>query len=751
MASAAFLVLLIRWGGKRRISFGNPQFALYMGEQMTIIFRETGARYVSGHVVLDEQWAAGRLCTRYWSPNGQVWPEMHLQQRTWAVDQPADTFRLDIDGQDLRGGWAWVGSALTPDPSGYRADGRTVTHGVITLQHAGSGVEVKVHTRLDGSPFLIRWLEITNQAAKAVSITQVAPFSGLLWNHRVDEHLASFSEAPFAIAYTHQYNWGQEGDCWFEPLPAGMKTVNGGKLGRSGWGRPAFWARNRSTGQTFVCELAWGGNYEFSLDCRTRDVAGWGAAKASSHFAELYFRMGLAGWDQALRVLLPGETISTPAVHLGLFDADDNAIVQATHDHVRHVVMPAPVPGRYIEIEANHRGYLCDRENEPDLKRDEEVAKAIGTELYVIDAGWYGNTPNQWGNNVGDWWAGEWLPNGLEPIADYAHLLGMRFGLWMEIEAVGANSTLRKEHPDWLYTRNGQPVADGRALDFTNPAVAAWAEAELARAIEQYQLDMYRIDHNHNISPSGNRQFAGFTEDLTWRYYDALYAIFDRLRERYPHIVFQNCAGGGGRLDWGTMHRFHNAELSDWMRFPRGLKILNGISLSLPPEVLLRTFGTEMPEIDLDADIDTQLRVVCLSRPIFRGIAPSVEAISPFLKERIDHHLALFRKIIRPVMVDARVFHHTPFLSHSELTPWCVLEYASPRGDTAVAGVFHTSGEGSEYLLRPRGLDVGRDYMVTLDNRGQTYRASGSTLMRDGLLIRLPRALSSELVIFSEV
>ena len=82
------------------------------------------------------------------------------------------------------------------------------------------------------------------------------------------------------------------------------------------------------------------------------------------------------------------------------------------------------------------------------------------------------------------------------------------------------------------------------------------------------------------------------TEDLTWRYYDNLYAMFDRLRARFPRVVFQNCAGGGGRLDWGTMARFHTVELSDWMRLPRGVKILNGVTMSLPPEALLRTFGT---------------------------------------------------------------------------------------------------------------------------------------------------------------
>jgi alpha-galactosidase len=437
---------------------------------------------------------------------------------------------------------------------------------------------------------------------------------------------------------------------------------------------------------------------------------------------------------------------------MGLFHEDTDAIVQATHEHVRHVVMPARIPGRHVEIEANHRGYLCDRENEPDLKRDEEVAQSIGAELYVIDAGWYGNEPNAWWKNVGDWHAGPWLPNGLEPVAEHAHALGMKFGLWVEAEAAGESSTLKRQHPDWLLTRDGQPIANGRALDLTQPQVAQWVESEIERLIRQCQLDMYRIDHNHTLAPSGNRLYECMIEDLTWRYYESLYGIFDRLRAKFPGVVFQDCAGGGGRLDWGTLQRFHNAELSDWMRMPRGLKILNGVTMSLPPEILVRTFGTEVPEIELDGDVDTQLRLVCLCLPIFRGIAPSLDSLSVFLREHSDHHLKLYREFIRPVMIDGRVFHHTPFLPHTALTPWCALEYASTDRAQAVAGIFRT-GEPDQpvYDLKPRGLDAARVYEVTLDNLGQTVHVSGWELQQRGISVRLERPQSSELLLFKAV
>ena len=155
-------------------------------------------------------------------------------------------------------------------------------------------------------------------------------------------------------------------------------------------------------------------------------------------------------------------------------------------------------------------------------------------------------------------------------------------------------------------------------------------------------------------------------------------------------MVFQNCAGGGGRLDWGTLARFHNTELSDWMRLPRGFKILNGVTMSLPPEMLLRTFGTEVGEHVLDGDVDTQLRH-CFCRLIFRGIAPTLEDLTEYLRDRIGHYLDIYRKHIRPIMQNGRVYHHTPFLKHAEAAPWCVLEYGRKDCITSVAVVMRTA------------------------------------------------------------
>jgi alpha-galactosidase len=708
-------------------------------------------RYTSGLFVYDEVFLGGRLLNRYWSSTGSIYPDMHFRWSRWYTDiaplLPADAFTLALEGQTLWGDWSWLGVEETPDPSGFRGEGRPVRHALIRLAHARRPVEVAVHTRVDGSPFMIRWLEITNRGEQPTAISAVSPWSGLIWRHRYTEHTPASAPSPFEAAYTHHFRWGEEGDLWWEPLAEGTKSVDGGRQGRSGWGRPAFLLRNRANGEILWGELGWSGNWRMDFTCRKDERKGE---------ASLAFSIGPDAADPALRVLDPGETVRTPAVHLALFHADLDTCVQAAHDHVRHVVMPAQLPGRNQRIEANHRGYICDRETEEGIKREIDIAADIGAEMFVVDAGWYGPEPNIWHRNVGDWYAGAWLPNGLEPISAYAHQKGLLFGLWMEIESIGQAARLRQEHPDWVLTRDGQPVGEGfsagRALDLTKPEVVAWMESEIVRVIRQYDLDLFRLDYNTTVLEGGNRVYQGFVENTLWRHCEALYGIFDRVRAQFPNVIFENCAGGGGRLDWEILRRFQITEISDWMRAPRGLKILNGITFALPPEICLRTFGTETGEHVLEGDLDFQLRTAILSHPIFRGVSTTLEELNPLLRARVVHAMELYKDFIRPLLPECRVFHHTGPLPLFELTPWCVLEYAAADRSRAVIGLFRTADVGDDlYVVRPRGLDRGRAYRIVFDNTGEVVQGWGSTLIQEGIGVRLPGNLTSELLLIEAI
>jgi alpha-galactosidase len=696
---------------------------------------EPGVRYSSGLTVCDEALRNGHWINRYWLATGMIKPEFHLEgEKSSGVAPVADAFELSVEGQDLGGTWKWV--KATQEQVGTPAEGLLVT---VELESTARPIGVKAKTLLGGGPVLIRWLEITNLGSKATAITRLSSWAGTIWNTANYQERIERDGKPFEVACTQFQEWGYEGAWTFEAIGSGTKTVAGTR-GKSGWGHPTFFARNRVTGEWFVGSLGYSGNWKVSLS---------GTVNDADNRAKLGFSLGPAAADPALRVLGPGETVKSPETHVLLMASDLDHVIQAMHDHVRREVILPPIPGREYQVESNHRGYIVDHENEPGLLREIDLAHDVGAEEFLIDAGWYGPDPNVWWKNVGDWHAGSWLPNDLTPVREYARKKGLLFGLWVEIESAGEASKLRQTHPDWLMTRDGRPLVGGRQLDLTKPEVAAWVEAEIARIIQRYDLDMFRLDYNHSVEEGGNRIKDGFTESLMWRYVDALYGIFDRIHARFPKVILQNCAGGGGRLDLGMLRRFHNTELSDWMRGPRNLKILNGMTWLLPPEILLRTFGTEVGDHATDGDLNEQLRIAMICRPIFRGISPTLEDFNPMSRQLIRDAVQLFKDEVRPIMIGSKVYHHTPLLDFREPSPWLVLEYATADSRRAVAAFFRTSVVGdNDYLFRPRGLDFSRTYRVKFMKSGQVVVIDGGRLLQEGLPVRIENPMGSEMIIF---
>ena len=222
------------------------------------------------------------------------------------------------------------------------------------------------------------------------------------------------------------------------------------------------------------------------------------------------------------------------------------------------------------------------------------------------------------------------------------------------------------------------------------------------------------------VEEDGNQVRDGFVENSSWRHVENLYAMFDHLRQQFPGVIFQNCAGGGGRLDWGILHRFDNTELSDWMREPRGVKILNGMTWVLPPEILLRTFGTEVPDLAGDGDIDSQLRQVQMSLPIFRGIAPSLAELNPILRDKIRAGVDLYKKRVAADFARQRGLpSHADdaILQRVAMGRTGIRQPGQKRG---VATLFRTSSfEDPVYRFVPRGLDISSNYKVTFENRGR--------------------------------
>jgi len=694
--------------------------------------------YRTGLTVYEESFIRGRLVSRGWNGAGYINPDdIRLDPDRHPTPQ---VFNIEVEGQLLASHWEWAGLEQHPEEKGL--------HAIVRLRHARRPVGLAVHTLLDGTPILTRWLEITNLAGHPVGLSECAVWSGVLHRtKRWQSYLPAKDAALWSAGYFEDTHWGDEGSFRWHILPNAGYRVDG-RYRRERYRHPMFVLRNHATGEHFIGQLAWSGGYSFDFDLDA-DIG------TGDQSACLCFRVGPDA-PAPQRVIAPGEPIRTPEMHLGLMQADLDAAIQAMHDHLRQTVFPRQ-PDELAGLVLSGIGPEQNITYES-VYHEMDTAAALGAEVFFIDAGWY--TPLVPGaSGVPEWYAtvGDWnvdltrFPQGLGPIRDRAHEKGMRFGLWIDAERIGRQSRIAQAHPEWVAVAYDGQQRLGDLLDLTAPGAAEWMESEIARVFTENEVEFFKLDHNTPVTDHAQTEQTGFTENISWRYYETLYGIYERLRQRFPNVYFQNCAGGGGRTDIGLMRHFYDTLVSDWHVAPRSFSIFNGMTMALPPEYCNGLLG-EGVRGHQAASLDFQARILLFGHPLVAFLNPVPSQLNPVQAERVRHMVHLYKTFVRRYLRDGRIFHHTPVVTGPEPQGWGVLELASRDRLRAIVGLFQlATPNAQEYLLRVRGLDAGRRYRVTFDNDGQTSEVDGLVLMKQGLVIRVEAPLASELLLFEAV
>ena len=709
-----------------------PDFPLVRFDTGIVVYQEA---LINGQYLVANTSAMGRPKPREW-----VWKALSggaSSVRPLRTRQHA--FQIEVDGQLLVDRWEWV------DSQEMDAGREGCRESVVILRHAQRPIAVEVHTRLDDTPFITRWLVITNTGDRHAALAQVFPWSGQVWEAVVGRPLKKtdlpiLSGASYSLGRFTDTDALAEGSFDWMELPNaayGFETLNG----RSGWGHPCFFLRNEATGEVMVGQFAWSGNWQVEL------FNDYEEARRAPRAARMYARVGMAG-PAPLRVLEPGESARTPEVHVGFFFGDLDTCVQALHTHERRsVILPQPA-GKEHRVEVNHTGYTRNAQiTESQLLEEIDVAADVGVELFMLDAGWFGEVSERWSEAVGDWNREcPLLPSGLRAAFDYAHSKGLLVGLWVEVERMGVSSHLLRDHPDWAMQKRGETILN---LDLSRPELARYLEETIAGLIEKYDLDCYRIDYNISTGEGGEAERGGYTENVLWRYYEAFYGIFERIHERFPDILLENCSSGGGRTDLGIMSRFHYTQVTDrWSPGPQ-LKIMNGMSIALAPELCEPLLGAISDGV---SDIDFMLRIGLFGHFTVSGIFPTMGEQQAVARERWVHAIDLYKTFVRPMLSTCRMFHHTPIQRQTEEGDWVVLECASPDGGRGYVGVFRLGGATEDaYHLYPKGLDVSKRYRVTYDTSGRSREMDGGMLVDQGLRVVVPGGFTSELLLFEAV
>ena len=382
-----------------------------------------------------------------------------------------------------------------------------------------------------------------------------------------------------------------------------------------------------------------------------------------------------------------------------------------------------------------------------DMTRD---FAALGGEMFVVDDGWFGEKypRNNATTSLGDWdIASSKLPNGIRPLIDLAHGNGMKFGIWIEPEMVNTTSELYEKHPDWVLRHPDFEPTYGRGktqllLDLTNPKVQDHVFSVVDNLLTQYP-DIYYIKWDNNMSMhNAQSQYLpkSLQSNLAVDFTLALEKILKRIRAKYPHVVIQLCASGGGRLNYGFMPYFQEMWTSDQTDAYHRVLIQWGAMNFFPSNMLAAHVGSAYSKYTQRLmPIKYRFDVASMCR-LGMEMVPSKlnEAEREYAKRAIAEY-----KTIRSVVQQGELYRLvSPYEGNRDFTS---LMYVSQSQDRAVLFTFRHlfKHDMSNIVIRLDGLNPDAKYRIRevapeVEGKPAAIHGkviSGRYLMEEGVVI----------------
>ncbi len=389
-------------------------------------------------------------------------------------------------------------------------------------------------------------------------------------------------------AWTLHGQWGREFELHRRPLEAG-KFVTDSRRGTSSHEAHPWFAVGRRgepaehDGSVWFGSLAWSGNWMAVFETERNDA--------------LNVAVGIQPFDFEWK-LQPGEQFVTPEVVMGYSDSGLNGAARLLHAYEESVQLPAQQrdllrPVIYNSWEATN--FNVTLEHQLQLARN---AAELGVELFVVDDGWFGARNNDRAG-LGDWAVNlSKLPGGLRPLVDGVHQLGMQFGIWVEPEMVNPDSDLYRAHPEWAYHAEGRSATLGRnqlVLNFARPDVRQAIHAQLRDLLSSHgSIEFVKWDHNRAWTEVGWPEHPDQQREVWVRHVRGVYEVMAQLREEFPRLIIESCAGGGGRSDLGMLRWTDQVWMSDNTDAADRLQIQYGYSRAHSPRTMVN-WVTDVP------------------------------------------------------------------------------------------------------------------------------------------------------------
>ena len=496
-----------------------------------------------------------------------------------------------------------------------------------------------------------------------------------------------------------------------------------------------------SQGEVYGFSLVYSGNYLGQVEVSTFDMT--------------RVMMGINPEDFSWE-LKSGESFQTPEVVMVYSDKGLNKMSQTYHRLYRKRLMHGEWRDKARPILLNNWEATYFDFNEEKILTIAKKAKEAGVELFVLDDGWFGARNDDY-RGLGDWYVNlEKLPDGISGLSKKVEELGLKFGLWVELEMVNKDSDLYRAHPDWIISAPNRFESHARhqnVLDFSRNEVVDYIYEMIAKVIRESSISYIKWDMNRYMSEPYSKGSAPCEQGkVMHKYILGVYDLYTRLTTEFPHILFESCASGGARFDPAMLYFAPQTWCSDDTDASERTKIQYGTSY-VYPIVSMGSHVSAVPNHQMHriTPIETRANVAYFGT---FGYELDLNLLSDAEIETVKKQIAFMKEHRELIQMDGDFYRLlSPFEGNE--TAWMVV---SSDKTQAVAAFYQRLNKVNASWLRLKldGLDANTKYEVSCDmapvtsydakiaeayghkteeDSVKTYQAYGDELMSAGIPI----------------
>ena len=553
--------------------------------------------------------------------------------------------------------------------------------------------------------------------------------------------LNQYASAYLPIRYgqvwvSHLYGtWSNEGRVEQEPLRHGMMVIqnkDGVRNSHTAHSEVMFSLDGKpqeNTGRVIGAALCYSGNYKLRIDTDDSNY---------HHF--------LAGIneDNSAYNLKNGETFVTPVLALTYSNEGLSGVSRRFHSWARSYKIAHGTQLRPILLNS-WEGVYFDINEEGMDQMMADIA-SMGGELFVMDDGWFGTKypRKNDSSSLGDWLVDtQKLPKGINGLLDSAKRHGVKFGIWIEPEMANTVSMLYEEHPEYIIKPTNRKPVQGRGgtqvvLDLGNPKVQDLVFKVVDTLLTNYpEIAYIKWDANAPVMNHGSQYLTRDNQShLYIEYHRGFEKVCNRIRAKYPDVIIQACASGGGRANYGIMPWFDEFWVSDNTDALQRVYMQWGTSYFFPA-VAMASHISAAPNHQTFRSIPLKYRIdVAMSGRLGMEIQP--KNMTDKEKEQCRKAITEYKEI-RPIVQQGDIYR---LLSPYDKLGCASLMYVQPDKQRAVYYWWKMETFTAQQLPRVSmaGLDPTKTYKVRELNRidqaplafeGKSF--SGAFLMAEGL------------------